>query len=263
MATPQPNSSRGPRARRCQTVGCNKHRVAGPEPHCRRHGGGFPCQHPGCPLSGVGGGEHPHRLCYGHGGGKLCNTEGCTTPARKDGLCKLHGGGRRCSRELCNDLAQSGGQLCNKHGGGYHCEIPNCTTNTYRNRRCKRHRDTLMPEPEPDSETESDPAPEPDAESDVDYVEGFVIVSHVIEAPVPQSSIIENPDWTAIRNMLERAQHRQPTARLCITTGCTRPAATTEAFVDSPSELVLTLGGRCKECTFFTKEWTSQPPSDR
>ena len=120
-----------------------------------------------------------------------------------------------------------------------------------------------MPEPEPDSETESDPAPEPDAESDVDYVEGFVIVSHVIEAPVPQSSIIESPDWTAIRNMLERARHRQPTARLCITTGCTRPAATTEAFVDSPFELVLTLGGRCKECTFFTKEWTSQPPSDR
>ena len=125
-----------------------------------------------------------------------------------------------------------------------------------------------MPEPEPD------PEQEPDTESDIDCVEGFTIVSCVVEAPRPQSSTIptrlyeinqsaessdlepealqhlgdqvigelqkitvctgqSNPNWQEICEMVDRAQHRQPTVLLCITAECTRPAATTDDLVVS------------------------------
>ena len=173
MATPKPKSSR-----HCVTAKCTSFRVAGPTPHCRRHGGGFPCCYPGCKLGGVAGGDRPHHFCYGHGGGNLCTTKGCDTPARKGGLCKLHSGGKRCWMTMCESLAQGGSNFCNKHGGGDRCEIPNCTTNTFRKWRCKKHRDTLMTEPEPDTEP------------DIDYVEGFMIISCVPEDPKPRNSAI-------------------------------------------------------------------------
>ena len=68
----------------------------------------------------------------------------------------------------------SGSDLCNKHGGGSRCEVPFCSTNTYQTRRCTKHKDTPLANPEPDTEP------------DVDYVEGFLIVSSVHEDPEPQ-----------------------------------------------------------------------------
>ena len=142
------------------------------------------------------------------------------------------------------------------------------------------------------------PEPEPDTEPDIDYVDGFVIMSCVPEDPKPQSSIIKtrlyeinesvdssnlepealqhlreqvidelqeitvctgqsNPNWQEICEMVSRAKHRQPTVLLRTTAGCIRPAATTDDLIDSPSELQVTLGGRCKECAFFTKDWST------
>ena len=138
---------------------------------------------------------------------------------------------------MCESLAQGGSNFCNKHGGG---EIPNCTTNTFRKRRCKKHRDTLMTEPEPDTEP------------DIDYVEGFMIISCVPEDPKPRNSAIttrlhainqpvnsfdldpealqhlrvqavdqlqeitvstqSKPNWQKICEMVNRAKHLQPTA---------------------------------------------------
>ena len=244
----------------------------------------FPCRYPGCTLSGVSGGDKPHHFCYGHGGGNLCTTEGCDTPARKGGLYKLHGGGKRCRKDECESIAQDGSNFCNKHGGGDRCEIPYCTNNTFRKRRCKKHQGTPMTEPEPET------AP------DLDYVEGFVIVSSMPEDPKPRNSSIptllhainksmnssdpnlealqhlraqvvdqlqgitvstnSKPNWQEICAMVNRAEHRQPTALLCNTAGCTRPAATTDDLVNSSSELQVTLVGRCKECTFSTKDWS-------
>ena len=64
-----------------------------------------------------------------------------------------------------------------------------------------------------------------------------------------------DPNWQAICAMLDRAGSLQPLAVLCNTAGYTRPAATTDDLVRSSSELQVTLEGRCKECTFLTKDW--------
>ena len=113
--------------------------------------------------------------------------------------------------------------------------------------------------------------PEPETEPDVDYAEGFCVVSYVHEDPKPRESPIptllheislsmnssghdmeelqrlraqtvdqlreitvstnSEPNWQAICAMLSRAGSLQPSAILCSTAGCTRPAATTDNMV--------------------------------
>ena len=132
--------------RYCITEDFSSPNVIGLTPHCRLHGGGFPCRAPGCQISSISGGDKPHYFCYKHGGGRLCTIAGFETAARGQGLCRSHGGGKRCREGECETEtpAQGGSDLCNKHGGGSRCEIPFCSTTTYQNKtlRCKKHTDT-------------------------------------------------------------------------------------------------------------------------
>ena len=65
--------------KRCTVEGCKSHKIVGPKPFCRLHGGGPRCQQPECTSSAVSGGLLTFTLCTLHGGG----------PRRTVGAAKL------------------------------------------------------------------------------------------------------------------------------------------------------------------------------
>ena len=261
----------------CETEGCPSFRVSGPKRYCKRHGGGARCQEPGCTKSAISGGERrgvpSFTYCANHGGGNNCTFEGCENASNVGGLCKSHGG-KRCTFHKCKTVAQGGSNFCNRHGGGSRCEVPFCITNTQRNKRCKKHKDTHL-------------GSAIWAQPDVDYVWGFPIVSFMHIDTEPQKPPMVEPQtlvppidkaqlqlwqtvkkgwydglrevvmqtapntWPQVRAILETAgQHRQPIAKLCNSTGCTHPAATTKVVINSKEELLqCTLHGLCVECS--------------
>jgi len=248
---------------RCQEPGCTKSAISGGE---RR-------------------GVPSFTYCANHGGGNNCTFEGCENASNVGGLCKSHGG-KRCTFHKCKTVAQGGSNFCNRHGGGSRCEVPFCITNTQRNKRCKKHKDThlgsaIWAQPDVDyvgdfpivsfmhidTEPQKPPMVEPqtlvppighdfqrqDSMSvSIDKArlqlwqtvkEGWYDgLREVVMQTAPNT-------WPQVRAILETAgQHRQPIAKLCNSTGCTHPAATTKDVINSKEELQCTLHGLCVEC---------------
>ncbi len=103
----------------CKTVGCFK-KSRGATGKCRMHGGGTPCDTPGC--------NRYARLlgkCSVHGGVQLCSEEGCDRRARFFKKCTHHGGFVDCQEPKCTRRAVSKGR-CAMHGGKEPCRHQGC-----------------------------------------------------------------------------------------------------------------------------------------